>query len=381
LLMNLVGNAIKFTESGSVTLRAAIDPESPEPRLSIDVEDTGIGIAPENLGRIFSPFDQADNSITRRFGGTGLGLAISRRIAQGLGGDISVESEPGRGSRFRATLATGPLDGVPLLSPGLSEALTPPHGSNGAQRAQVDLSGLRVLLVEDGETNRDLISLVLSGAGATVICAENGKEGVAAANRQPFDAILMDMQMPVMDGYTAAHTLRSGGHRLPIIALTAHAMRGDREKCLAAGCTGYLTKPIQIEQLLAAVAEATAGRKEPRDTPANGHPAVPGLESPSPIVSTLPAGEKFQRIVERFGVTLSERLSAMQAACERSDWTELAQQAHWLKGTGGTVGFACFTEPAARLEQAAKQGDVSEAMRRLQEVQSLSERIAVPAMA
>jgi PAS domain S-box-containing protein len=387
LLMNLIANAIKFTERGSVSVLVAARWDGSEWKLEFAIRDTGIGIAPDQLDRVFLPFDQADNSITRKFGGTGLGLAISRHIALGLGGNVTVESQLGLGSTFKATIATGPVDDVRFLPLQLSESIHPAR-TPAVQPAPSDLRAVRVLLVEDGETNRDLISLVLTRAGAEVTCACNGQDGVEAAENHPFDVILMDMQMPVMDGYSATQRLRSGGCRLPIIALTAHAMRGDREKCLAAGCTGYLTKPIQIDRLIDAVAQQLdrdAQRTEPASPntqndsetawAANGM----ALESLGVITSTLPVTlPKFREIIERFIAALSERRALMQTALNNQNWNDLAAAAHWLKGAGGTVGFECFTEPSRRLEQAARRGSSWDAENCLREIDCLIGRLASP---
>ncbi|MBI3865941.1 MAG: response regulator, partial [Planctomycetia bacterium] len=380
LLMNLATNAIKFTEDGHVTIRAAVYPDRPEPRFVCEIEDTGIGIQAEHLDRIFLPFDQADNSITRKFGGTGLGLAISRRIAEELGGTITVESEPGVGSTFRTTLATGSLDSVPMLDRLFCDALQSTSRVAPQELPQNALPPIRVLLVEDGQTNRELISLVLTEAGADVDCAENGKVGVEKAGRDAFDLILMDMQMPVMDGYTATRTLRSQGCTVPIVALTAHAMRGDREKCLAAGCSGYLSKPVQIDRMIDAIREAVGGSPEfKRPAGDVSRPNGVPLAAPAagPIVSTLPIQlPKFRRIVDEFAGKLDERLCEMEAAREAGNWDELARLAHWLKGAGGTVGFDCLTEPAQRLELSAKQRSPEVAARSLAELRELADRIA-----
>jgi len=387
LLMNLVGNAIKFTERGSVTLLATVTPDTPEPRFLIEIRDTGIGIPAARVDSIFAPFEQADNSITRRFGGTGLGLAISRFIARALGGDITVESQLGRGSVFRVTLDTGPLDDVPILAMPPTEALAPTPRQEAEHLAR--LPSTRVLLVEDGETNRQLIRLVLEEAGVTVACADNGQEGLVLAARQPFDLILMDMQMPVLDGYTATRRLRDRGCRLPIIALTAHAMRGDKEKCFAAGCSGYLSKPIDIDELLQTVADALEAelptgsdlqaqtKATPVDAPSS---TVKQATSASAITSKLPIeSARYRQIVELFVERLQHQLEAMQAAQRSGDWVELAELAHWLKGAGGTVGFDCFTEPADRLHRLARKRRVDEIEPCLQELIALAERITVSA--
>ncbi len=258
ILTNLVGNAIKFTETGGVTLRLACTAGA-SPRLSIDVVDTGIGMSEGQLARLFRPFSQADASTTRTFGGTGLGLAISRRLAGLLGGDITVTSAPGEGSTFSVTVDPGPLDDVEWVTSldGEAEAAkdAPPADAAAAPADDRPLAGRRVLLVEDGPDNRRLVGFHLRKAGAEVDEAEHGEEGVAHATAAiaagaPYDVILMDMQMPVMDGYTAAGELRAAGCPSPIVALTAHAMTGDREKCLAAGCHEYLTKPVDRRRLV-----------------------------------------------------------------------------------------------------------------------------------
>ncbi len=374
LLMNLTANAIKFTETGGVKIRAAVDHCEPQPRLICEVEDTGIGIADEHLERIFNPFDQADNSITRKYGGTGLGLTISRHIARELGGEISVQSAPQKGSIFRFAVATGSLDGVPMLEKPVSEVFRPKSSAPASASAQRSLAPLRVLLVEDGETNRDFISLVLREAGATVVLACNGRAGLDAAIDQPFALVLMDMQMPVMDGYTAARAMRTAGLRLPIIALTAHAMRGDEARCLAAGCTGYLTKPVAIDALLETVAKAAYGEENASNHAQPPDPAERAEADRSPISSTLQS-PKFQRIIDQFLAKLPGNLAAMRSALEDEQWGELAELAHWLKGSGGTVGFACLTAPALELEKSAKAANAASARDALGTLDALSERL------
>jgi signal transduction histidine kinase/ActR/RegA family two-component response regulator len=261
VLLNLVGNAIKFTEQGSVRVTVALDAgEAAEPRLVFAVRDTGIGMTPAELARVFAPFSQVDNSSSRKFGGTGLGLTISKRLTGLLGGDLTAESTLGVGSCFRATVATGPIDRTALVT---ADA----KWRNGrlpvaAPTAQPVTEGLaaRVLLVEDGPDNRRLISAILEKAGARVSCAENGLEGAEAAlagDGRTFDVVLMDMQMPVLDGYAATRRMRAAGYRRPIVALTAHAMADDRQKCLDAGCDDFLTKPLDRQRLLRVIAALT----------------------------------------------------------------------------------------------------------------------------
>jgi PAS domain S-box-containing protein len=298
ILTNLVGNAIKFTELGGVTIRVGLDlspvlgsaPTTspglpPEPRLLFAIQDTGIGMTPDTLDRLFQPFAQADASTTRRFGGTGLGLRIAKSLAQHLGGDVAVESQPGRGTTFTATIATGPIDPRALLRPSAFQSTAHQRRSDtAAARAPADravLAGLRVLFAEDGLDNQRLIALHLRKAGAEVSVVATGVQAlralddVAETHAAPFDLLLTDMQMPEMDGYTLARTLRGRGYRGPIVALTAHAMSGDAEKCLEAGCDDYATKPIERAKLLAtcrkAVDKSRAAHPAEAVSPATQH--------------------------------------------------------------------------------------------------------------
>ncbi len=265
ILINLVGNAIKFTEIGGVRLEVALIDDLDKPLLQLDVVDTGIGISPEQRTRLFNPFNQADNSTTRRFGGTGLGLAISKRLSQALGGDIAiVESRIGAGTRFRVTTATGPLDGIALIHDPAFQHCAPAAPSAAAE-SKSPLDGCRILLAEDGPDNQRLIAHMLKKAGAIVTIAENGQIAIeqlqaAAAADRPIEIVLMDMQMPVLDGYAATRQLRNDHYTGPIIALTAHAMEGDRAKCIEAGCDDYATKPIDRGALIATVVSHRAGR-------------------------------------------------------------------------------------------------------------------------
>jgi signal transduction histidine kinase/ActR/RegA family two-component response regulator len=257
ILINLVGNAIKFTGQGSVRVVLSLEENNlAGPQLRCDVIDTGIGLSPQQLGKLFQPFSQADTSHTRKYGGTGLGLTISRRLAQMMGGDVTVTSEAGVGSIFTARIATGAIGNVARITTLASPA---PVAAAPLPTTAIKLQG-RVLLAEDGPDNQRLITHVLKKAGAEVTVAENGQIAhdlalAGQAEGNPFDVILMDMQMPVLDGYNATRRLRDAGYQRPIIALTAHAMAEDRAKCLAAGCDDYATKPIDRAQLLGLVAQ------------------------------------------------------------------------------------------------------------------------------
>jgi CheY-like chemotaxis protein len=278
IMMNLAGNGIKFTNKGGVrVVTRLIGGESERPMLRFDVQDTGPGLSPEACATVFEAFSQADASTTRLFGGTGLGLAISRQLAELLGGDLSVESIEGRGSVFTLTIDTGPLTGVRLIEPGEDEpdtVETLTRASTPALFERIRQEGPtgRILLVEDGDDSRRLIALTLEKAGFEASCAVNGAEAVELAlsawdAEQPFDLILMDMQMPILDGYDATRKLREEGYSGPIIALTAHAMKGDREKCLAAGCDDYASKPVDRRELITKVATYLSGKPSP---PASG---------------------------------------------------------------------------------------------------------------
>lgn len=256
ILINLIGNAIKFTDEGSVrVVTRRTGQEGDSQRLEFCVIDTGVGMTREQTSRLFEPFTQVDTSSTRRYGGSGLGLAISRRLAVMLGGDITVTAAAGTGSVFTLTI---PLN---LTDPGLRADGYRQAGGQvsriAAEATQLPLP-CRILLAEDGPDNQRLISLLLEQAGAEVTLVENGRQALerglrAERGRHPHALILMDMQMPEMDGYVATQRLRDAGYSGPIVALTAHSMKGDREKCLAAGCDGYLAKPIRRDALLAAV--------------------------------------------------------------------------------------------------------------------------------
>jgi signal transduction histidine kinase/CheY-like chemotaxis protein/HPt (histidine-containing phosphotransfer) domain-containing protein len=350
LLMNVIGNAIKFTDKGSVDVVARLENSDDSPRVTVDIVDTGIGIAPDYLNRIFEPFTQADQSITRRFGGTGLGLAISRQIAEFLGGHISVTSRPGEGSTFTVRIATGSLQGVRLLEAPTADLMPSQTPTSGSRLPT--LSNRTVLLVEDGETNRKLVSLMLRRAGADVVVAENGQIAVDLAASQSFDVILMDMQMPVLDGYEATRLLRRRGVNTPIIALTAHSMKGDEERCLAAGCSGYITKPIDSDRLLRTLANVMGTCV----SVATG-PAEQAREDHCAIYSNLPTDDRaFREIVDEFVAELRASLTDLKQLAGEKCFAEVACKAHWLKGSAGSAGFGVLTLPTAELERAAKAG-------------------------
>jgi PAS domain S-box-containing protein len=260
ILINLIGNAVKFTESGAVRVVLHRENGGDTPQLRIDVVDTGIGLSETQIGELFRPFAQADSSMHRRFGGTGLGLVISKRLANILGGDVAVSSTPGRGSIFSLTIAAG----------NASESDKSPAQDSASVGAiasgeKILLEG-RILLAEDGADNQRLFARILRKAGAEVVLADNGQIAVekyfdSEKDNRPLDLILMDIQMPVLDGLEATRQLRKAGCNKPIIALTAHAMSEDRQQCLDAGCDGYMSKPIDKAALLEFVAHYIGERR------------------------------------------------------------------------------------------------------------------------
>jgi signal transduction histidine kinase/CheY-like chemotaxis protein len=254
---NLISNAIKFTAEGRVEAFVSSKPLADGMHMvQVRVRDTGVGMDAETLGRLFKPFAQADETISRKHGGTGLGLSITRRLAELMGGTATAESEPGRGSTFHVSFRAGPA------KPRVMRSETVQPAGAGDVRAALISSQLRVLLVDDHPINRQVVSLFLRPFNMRVVEAVNGVEALAALERETFDLVLLDMHMPVMDGPTTVARIRASGKpwaAMPVVALTADAMSGDREKYLAMGMTGYLSKPIAERDLLAEIARVRGG--------------------------------------------------------------------------------------------------------------------------
>jgi CheY-like chemotaxis protein len=256
ILFNVIGNSLKFTKNGSVTVTVRY--ETSPIHFVIDIADTGIGLTEEQRKGLFRPFSQADASTTRQYGGTGLGLSISRYLAEALGGSLVLHhTEPGVGSCFRLCIQADYPSESEWFVP-IDETQKNNVAAGRTTKSELELAGLRILVAEDGLDNQRLIRHILSKRGATVEVVENGALAVQRVqeevlNQTAFDVVLMDMQMPVMDGYAATATLRSQHYQLPVIALTANAMHGDREKCLKAGCSDFATKPIDRTALIAII--------------------------------------------------------------------------------------------------------------------------------
>ncbi|MEP6789861.1 MAG: ATP-binding protein, partial [Ramlibacter sp.] len=242
IVLNLLSNAIKFTQKGGVKVVLGCTGQGDNGVYTVEVHDSGIGIPANRIESMFEPFTQADASITRRFGGTGLGLTISRKFARAMGGDIVAASEPGRGSVLTLTFLTGPLDTARMLP--AQQLLDEQEDTSTAQRVRWNIPSSRILVVDDGAENRELLSLVLTEQGLWVEEAENGQVALDKVSQTGFDLILMDMQMPVLDGFAATRILRERGVKTPVVALTANAMKGFEQEVLLAGCTAYVTKPV-----------------------------------------------------------------------------------------------------------------------------------------
>jgi PAS domain S-box-containing protein len=363
VLLNLLGNAIKFTETGTVSLKVEPhnDPAVPT-ALRFTVADTGIGIASEKLARVFERFTQADSSTTRRFGGSGLGLTISRRLVELMGGRIWVESQVDRGSVFAFAV---PFE--PWLA-----ADRPVSASVGAGPA-APLPALRILMAEDSPDNCTITLAYLEHTPYRITVAETGAIACRLFMAEDFDLVLMDRQMPVMDGLTATRTIRAwetahGRQPTPIIALTASALKGDRETCLAAGCTAYLTKPIKQDVLLQAI----------KDFSVIGPPLAPSPEAGER------ASQAARKLAERTPAYLENcrgSIAILHAALDRADFPAVVLLGHNLRGSGGGFGFQALTDIGAGLERAAASEELAESRGWVGELASCLDRIDAKATA
>ena len=348
ILVNLAGNAIKFTAQGAVTLRVRPEPGADgEVCCHFSVEDTGIGIPAEQQAAIFAPFRQGDASTARRYGGTGLGLTISAHLVEMMGGRIWLESTPDEGSTFHFTLRFGVATALPAAAPPAAVAAERPDVSG----LRADAPRLTVLLVEDNAVNRRLAEIVLARGGHTIVAVDDGLDAVRAVRERRFDLVLMDIELPRMDGISATRAIRAdekhGGGRVPILALTAHALPGVREQCLAAGMDGYLAKPLRPAELL----EAT----ERLGLKAGPEVSAPDTAAADPDRWTLldEVGGDTQlldEICELFRRESVGQMSVLREAIERGDRPGCARVAHTLRGMLRSVRAASAEQLAATLQ-------------------------------
>ncbi|MGB3625632.1 MAG: ATP-binding protein [Henriciella sp.] len=338
-LSNLVSNAVKFTDTGGVTLRLETVEADGQWQVIATVSDTGIGMNDSAMAKLFAEFSQADSSTTRRFGGTGLGLAIARKLARLMDGDVTVESTPGEGSTFTfcflARAAAGPVRQA-------SRARLAPAASHS-------LTSLRVLLADDNAINRDVVRLFLTPYGVTLTEAINGQEVLEALAREPFDILLLDIHMPVMDGPEVLEKLRGSAtdyHDIPVIALTADAMSGDRERFLAMGANGYVTKPVDQAELLSAISQL-------RPAIHNDNAGLPALDALEPDPSAaLSLDSPLVALVQQWLQTARTDLRAALRSLESEDpvtWEDIYRPVHDCSAQGPQFGFKLAGQIASDL--------------------------------
>ncbi len=396
-LLNLVGNAVKFTEQGHVYINVRPEMVDDEPYIRFDVEDTGIGIPPEKQQLIFESFTQADGSTTRRFGGSGLGLAITKRLAELLGGQVSLTSEEGKGSVFSLVVPVGAglseqaPSGGRELSDGSSAEQSPPRRT--APDAEFKFTG-RALVAEDAVTNQMLIKVMLERMGLEVTMVKDGAEAVREGLAQSYDLIFMDIQMPNMSGYEAARRLRKKGLTTPIIALTANAMEGDDKKCIEAGCDDYLPKPIgraklmemtrkyltpqsqdlsekidsvesTVDDLGRLCSQDVAPQADSADTDSAG-----GVIDWAQLISRVVEEGIARKIVPLCVEDNRERLEMLAAAVQAGNAKDVKLYAHAIKGSAANTGATRLSQVAYRLEYMAYRDDLSQAEQLLQEIRS-----------
>ena len=350
VLTNLVGNALKFTSTGEVGLR--VHGNNEHQTLRFEVQDTGIGIASETLERLFLPFSQADSSIMRRFGGTGLGLAISKQLVELMGGTFHVESKVGIGSTFS----------FEVHFPHVVEE----HGTEVAKEQQesqgtaLQFQGARILVAEDNETNQQVASIMLDHMGCQVRIAGNGVDALSSLALFDFDLVLMDVQMPELDGLKATRRLREQrgrNARIPVIALTAHAMSGFREQCLEAGMNDYLSKPIERDKL-AQCLERWLLHRHVQETGPLSDPGALVCFDRAGFVARLGHDEGlFQELLSAFVTQTGQQLEGLMKALESNDMSAMARIAHTLRGASATMSAPIMRDGAGRLEVAAMNGD------------------------
>ncbi|MDP3540490.1 MAG: CBS domain-containing protein [Azonexus sp.] len=364
VLVNFLSNAVKFTDHGSIHLSARLLRRDEKGLLvRFNVRDTGIGISSEMQSRLFIPFEQADTSTTRRYGGTGLGLAISSRLAQAMQGDIDVESTPGQGSDFWFTA---------LLAPA-SQTTPQPAPEPGLAQAPRFRAGTRILLAEDNSINEEVAAELLQSAGLALDIAHHGGEAVALAKQRHYDLVLMDIQMPVLDGLEATRIIRAlpGWSAVPILAMTANVFNDDRENCLAAGMNDHVAKPVDPDVLLATLARWLPGAEPPKEVTspqaASSEVAlddetlkatlagIPGLDCEFGLHSMRGRMSSYTRLLGKFANSHDGDFALISQELAAGNVEEARRLAHSLKGASGTLGAVAVQQSAAALEAAIKE--------------------------
>jgi PAS domain S-box-containing protein len=390
IVLNLLSNAVKFTDKGGVKVLLACLETQGEAIYTVEVHDSGIGMRADQLESMFEPFRQADASINRKYGGTGLGLTISRRFARAMGGDIHAASQPGQGSVMTLTFNVGRLVGVDWRQ--FEDLMMAVDSDKKGVDVRWNIPSSKILVVDDGVENRELITLVLAEQGLWVEEAENGQQALDKIEQSAFDLVLMDMQMPVLDGFTATRMLRQRGVSIPIVALTANAMVGFEQQILEIGCTAYLTKPLDIDVLLEKLAQLLGGsradtvvatefesRVDSLHADVVSVPALEPLPAPTtPITSRLADNLRFAPIVRKFASRLDEMFIPAEQALALGDVAQVGTFGHWLAGAAGTMGYDAFTGPARELEQFALAGDNAGMNLMMVRLREMAGRIELP---
>lgn len=348
ILFNLTNNALKFTEKGSINVSV----KTVENQLLIGVRDTGIGISKANQQELFQPFQQADGSINRRFGGSGLGLSISRHLAQGLGGDLTVSSEEGKGSEFVVAIKLQPAPDCRWITSG-DEARVVTQTVEAQKQKLPKFNQAKVLLAEDHPNNRELIRLMLSRMGLQVTDVENGLLACKAALKEEFDLIFLDIQMPVMDGGQALKQIKKSHPDTPIIALTANNMKHEVEQYMRDGFTAHLPKPLPREDLVALLENYLQGFLISSES------KVPGTEIPPPALpkDTSPLSgqeEDMVKLIDNYAAQLNQEVEQAVMLWQSENWTELTELAHTIRGSAANFGFANIGETFNQIENRLK---------------------------
>ncbi|MBF0399337.1 MAG: response regulator [Magnetococcales bacterium] len=350
ILVNLLSNAVKFTKRGKVTLTAVpiMDPNKGTV-VQFEVRDTGIGIRPEQFAKIFQSFEQADSSTTRQYGGTGLGLAIAQRLVHLLNGEIEVESREQVGSLFRVVLPC-----QSCAAPQQQPATAPLHA---LQHLPL---GAKILVAEDDPINQAVIQGMLKRFALQVDFASQGRQAMAMLTDRAYDLVLLDCQMPEMDGYAVCRAFRDleryRGRHTPVVALTAFAMQGDREKCLAAGMDDYLPKPISQQEIHSTLLRWLSGKPAPQSDPTRPDPAPPPILDHAMFrLHAASLGADFEKVITQFLQLLPQRIQAIQRALENNHPNEMARVAHALRGSSSQMGAISLAQCACTLETIALQ--------------------------